>query len=314
MTAVNDAPVNTVPTAQSTDEDTALTFGAAGSNALSVSDVDAAPDAASVRVRVDHGTLTVLNGGGVTFDVAKPNGTADVRFTGTLTAVNAALQGLRYDSAANYNGGDTLAMTSDDLGHNGTGGALTDTDTVAITVDPVNDKPTAEDVTDSMLEDGTPLQIDLKPHVSDIETADPANLTYTVSNPLASEGTRSVTNGVVTFTPAPDFYGPVTLTYSVTDRGDPDDCSAPDPCDGPETSSVQTITITVKPVNDAPSFTKGGNQTVLEDAGPQTVSPWATGISAGPANESSQTVSFLIDSNSNPSLFSAVRRSARPAC
>ena len=66
----------------------------------------------------------------------------------------------------------------------------------------------------------------------------------------------------------------------------------------------QTFTITVTPVNDAPSFVKGSDQTVLEDAGAQTVSAWATAISPGP-NESSQTVSFQITSNSNPGLFSA---------
>ena len=36
------------------------------------------------------------------------------------------------------------------------------------------------------------------------------------------------------------------------------------------------------PVNAAPSFTKGAEQTVLEDAGSVTVAGWATAISAGP--------------------------------
>jgi hypothetical protein len=67
--------------------------------------------------------------------------------------------------------------------------------------------------------------------------------------------------------------------------------------------SANTITINVTSVNDAPSFTKGGNQTINEDAPAQTVTPWATGISAGPADESSQTLSFHA-SNNNGSLFS----------
>src|SRR5262249_50294049 len=61
-------------------------------------------------------------------------------------------------------------------------------------------------------------------------------------------------------------------------------------------------------VNQVPAFTKGGNQTVNEDAGAQTVNGWATGINPGPAAfglEASQTVTFDIVSNSNPSLFSA---------
>ena len=59
------------------------------------------------------------------------------------------------------------------------------------------------------------------------------------------------------------------------------------------------------PVNDAPSFIKGADQTVNEDAGAQSVTGWATAISAGPANESSQTVSFQVTGNTNPGLFSA---------
>ena len=51
-------------------------------------------------------------------------------------------------------------------------------------------------------------------------------------------------------------------------------------------------------MNDAPSFTKGADQTVLEDAGAQSVSGWATAISAGP-NESGQTVTFEVTGNTN---------------
>jgi len=58
-------------------------------------------------------------------------------------------------------------------------------------------------------------------------------------------------------------------------------------------------------VNDAPAFNAGGNQIVLEDAGLVTVNPWATGISPGPANEAGQTLNFIIQSNTNPLLFSA---------
>ena len=58
------------------------------------------------------------------------------------------------------------------------------------------------------------------------------------------------------------------------------------------------------PVNDTPGFTKGADQTVNEDASAQSVAAWATGIIAGPANESGQTVNFLV-SNNNNGLFSA---------
>ena len=69
-------------------------------------------------------------------------------------------------------------------------------------------------------------------------------------------------------------------------------------------SASATFKLTVIGVNDAPSFTKGSDQSVNENIPSQTVNNWATTISAGPADESGQTVAFQIVSNSNASLFS----------
>jgi CSLREA domain-containing protein len=72
-------------------------------------------------------------------------------------------------------------------------------------------------------------------------------------------------------------------------------------------SNSQTMThtflLTVNSVNDAPSFIKGLDQTVNENDGAQTVNNWATNISAGPANEAGQTLTFIVANNSNPALF-----------
>ena len=53
-------------------------------------------------------------------------------------------------------------------------------------------------------------------------------------------------------------------------------------------SESKTFVLTINPVNDAPSFTKGADQTTNEDAGAQTVNNWATNISAGPPDESTK--------------------------
>ena len=68
-------------------------------------------------------------------------------------------------------------------------------------------------------------------------------------------------------------------------------------------TGLTTFTIAVTAVNSAPSFTAGPDQSVLEDAGTQTVTGWATGISPGPG-EGGQTVTFSV-SNDTPGLFSA---------
>ena len=68
-------------------------------------------------------------------------------------------------------------------------------------------------------------------------------------------------------TAAAEFNGTDSFTYVVTD--------------GTETSELAIVTITVDPVNDAPSFDPGLDQTVAGTV-PQAVEGWATAIHAGP--------------------------------
>src|SRR5207247_206760 len=103
-------------------------------------------------------------------------------------------------------------------------------------------------------------------------------------------------NGTLTFTPAAHANGTATVTVQLHDNGGTAN-------GGADTSAAQTFMITVTAVNDAPSFTKGANQTALEDGGAQTVAGWATAISAG-ANEAGQALDFIVSNNNNP-LFSA---------
>ncbi len=71
---------------------------------------------------------------------------------------------------------------------------------------------------------------------------------------------------------------------------------------GVDTSAPQVVTLTVNPVNDAPSFSAGADVVVNEDAGAQSTPGWATSISPGPTNESGQPVTFTV-TNTNGSLF-----------
>ncbi|NUN96066.1 MAG: cadherin-like domain-containing protein [Candidatus Omnitrophica bacterium] len=104
--------------------------------------------------------------------------------------------------------------------------------------------------------------------------------------------------GDLTFTPAPNQVGSATITAELMD-------DAGTANGGSDTSPPQSFLITIDPVNDEPSFAVGADQAVLEDAGPQTVDPWATGISRGPADEAIQTVTFEVVGNTNSSLFAA---------
>jgi len=131
---VNDAPINTVPAAQTSNEDTTKAI-----TGLSISDVDAGSGSMTVTLGVTNGTLTV-SGGSATIG---GSGTSTVTLTGTAVQINATLAAtVNYVPTANYNGTATLTMTTSDNGNTGSGGPLSDVDTVTINITAVNDAPT----------------------------------------------------------------------------------------------------------------------------------------------------------------------------
>lgn len=61
------------------------------------------------------------------------------------------------------------------------------------------------------------------------------------------------------------------------------------------TSAAASITLTINPVNDAPTFTKGQNIVVDEHTGPVSIANWATQISAGaPDEDNTQQLTFVL--------------------
>ena len=105
--------------------------------------------------------------------------------------------------------------------------------------------------------------------------------------------------GAFTYTPSANANGTDTFTFRASDAS--------------LDSNVATVTITIAAVNDAPSFTKGADQTVLEDAGAQTVAGWATAISAGPADETGQTLNFIVTQQQQRAVLGAARGRGRTA-
>ncbi len=163
---------------------------------------------------------------------------------------------------------------------------LARSNTAALTVS--NNPPVANPDAATVLENAASTAI---PVLSNDTDADGDTLIVT-SVTAPSHGTATVDGGGVGvhYTPALNYSGPDSFTYNISDGHG-----------GVDTGNV---TITVTPVNQVPSFTKGADQSVNENAGAQSVPNWATGLSAGPANESSQTLSFIV-TNDNSALFSA---------
>jgi len=247
VNAVNDAPVNTVPAGPVVavqDTDKALT-------GISVTDVDAGSDDVQVTLGVGHGTLTVSQAvplGLVLGDVAG-NGTGTVVITASLAKINttlAAPNGLVYHGDAPYTGPDTLTVTTNDLNHNGSGGAKTDTDTLGIVVNPPNAAPVADAQSVTTNED-TPKTVTLTASDADGDALTFALATGTTQGVLGPIGpanctgaTPNVCNANVTYTPDADFNGSDSFTFTANDSH--------------VDSAPATVGITVNPVNDAPEL------------------------------------------------------------
>jgi VCBS repeat-containing protein len=223
----------------------------------------------------------------------------------TATLVSGPASGLTLNAngsftftpAANANGSVSFTYRAND----GSGNSNTATVTISITA--VNDAPTFAIAANQAVNEDAGAQ-----SVSSLATgmtAGPADesgqgLSFTASNDnnaLFSVQPAITAAGTLTYTPAANAFGTATVSVTLTDDGGT--------ANGGVDFVTRFFTITVNPVNDAPSFAKGPDQTVDEDAGPQSVPGWATAMSAGPANESGQALSFAVTGNTNPALFSA---------
>jgi methionine-rich copper-binding protein CopC len=295
---LNDGPINAVPVVPAMLED-ASNVAIGG---LSVSDQDIASNDLKLTLNASNGSLTLGSSSNLVF---LTNTASSKIFTGTLTSVNAALASLQFTPNANFNGSASIQIISDDQGHTGPGGAKTDTDTINISVLAVNDRPSfSKGSNQTVLEDSGAQTVNTWATI--LEDGDPEinqNLSLSVtgnSNPALFSVAPSI-NGItgnLTYTSAANANGVATITIQLGDDGGTAN-------GGINTSPTQSFQITVTAVNDAPSFVKGADQSINENDGPQTVSPWASAINPGPSDESGQTVSFNITSNSNMPLFSS---------
>ncbi|MFN8633983.1 MAG: Calx-beta domain-containing protein [Chloroflexota bacterium] len=247
VTAVDDAPVITRPATVTATEDQTFTFNVG--NTISVADVDAASGSVQATLTVTNGTLTLSGTAGLSFSFADANGTgagdgtadATMTFRGTLSNVNAALNGMTYKGNANFNGSDTLSIGVNDLGNTGTGGPLTDSKSVGITVTPVNDAPTANAFTN--LPAQASIQITYpagKLGGTDVE--DGTAVTIDTTPGAVTNGTVVIrSDGSFDFTPDPDAAGgSASFTYRVADSGVDSTVSGP-----PLNSTYVTVSFSV---------------------------------------------------------------------
>ncbi|HEX8772070.1 MAG TPA: tandem-95 repeat protein [Pyrinomonadaceae bacterium] len=300
---LNKVPVNTGPfaVAQTTDEDVPLTFNAGNANLISIGDPDAGTASLKVTLTATNGTFSLSGTGGLTFTPAGAgnDGTNDAQmiFTGALSDINAALNGLTFTPTANYSGSASLAILTDDQGNTGVDGAKTDSDTVNITVNAVNDPPSfiVPATAPTVNEDAGAQSVSGFASSISQGAGDPAQaLTFNVSVAsttgnlsFSSAPAINSSTGELTYTTSPNTNGSATINVSLSDNGS-------NVLPNSNTSGVQQFTINVTAVNDAPTFQIAANPSAVnEDASAQTVAGFATNFLPGPAtatDEAGQTL------------------------
>src|SRR5207244_4911655 len=112
----NVAPTISGPTAQTVGTGP-FVFSAARGNAITVADPDGLGNTESVYLQTVNGTLTAVHTSGLASITG--NGTHALGLTGTLAALNSALDGLRFQSATGTTWDYLSALISDAGNTNG---------------------------------------------------------------------------------------------------------------------------------------------------------------------------------------------------
>ncbi|MGL1258693.1 tandem-95 repeat protein, partial [Vibrio parahaemolyticus] len=158
------------------------------------------------------------------------NGTVSVNPDGSVT----------YTPNDNYHGIDSFTYIV-------TSGGFSESTTVYVDVTPVNDAPVAKDDT-AITDEDTPVTIDVLPNDSDV---DGDKLSIQSASVPKEQGTVEVVDGKLVFTPTENFNGDAEITYTVTDG---------------QLADEAKVTVTVNPVNNAPTIKVEAVESITEDA------------------------------------------------
>ncbi|WP_370539755.1 MBG domain-containing protein [Algoriphagus sp. Y33] len=147
VTAVNDAPVNSIPGPQQTDQNVTLEFSSGSGNQISVSDVDVGSEDVIVSLTASNGMITLSTTAGLVFTTGTGSNDAALSMEGSIADINAAFNGMTFTPTAGYSGLAGITITTNDQGFSGSGGAQEDEDVITIIVDSIN--PVVTSVTSS---------------------------------------------------------------------------------------------------------------------------------------------------------------------
>jgi Subtilase family len=242
---VNAPPSINAPATGSLSENGSLVFSTGNNNTISVVDAYAGNNADSLTLSVTDGILTLPSTAGLTF--TGTNGTASFTVSGTVTALDNALNGLTYQPTELYTGSDSLSISVLDVD------GLSDSSSVGLTINALTPPAITAPPTAALLEDGSLVfstansnaisvtdagtgsgsdSLTLSAAHGTLTLASLSGLSFTAGNNGTSSFTVSGTvanldaalNGL-TYKPATGYIGSDSLTISLSDPADHDSAS-----------------------------------------------------------------------------------------
>ena len=252
VSAVNDAPVNQLPAGQFIAQDATLIFSSANGNSITVSDVDIGAAVLQVTLTASHGVINLPSSTGLSFSVGDGSSDQTMTFSGSVSDINNALNGLSFTPTSGFSGSATLSVVTHDLGSSGSGGSQSDSDSLTITV---NHSPTANPISaQSALEDSNFSFVLPTNTFSDVDVGDTLTLSATRADGSALPSWLSFNASTGTFSGTPENgdVGSISVRVTATDAA------------GAAVSS--NFTLNVANTNDAPVSHGIAGQNVREDA------------------------------------------------
>jgi trimeric autotransporter adhesin len=205
--SVNDAPIiNVLANSYTVLEDNTFTFS--GINKISIGDVDAQASIVRVNISVSNvgigASISLSQVTGLSITTGTGYGNESMQFEGTLSDINAALDGLIFDPGTDFNGSNTIQISVNDRGNTGTGGVKIANRAIAMNVTAVNDPPKVSGTLSAGVNGGASLQLTTTIiQTTDVDSST-TSLTFNVINAF-QHGALMLLNAPGTPTPISSF-------------------------------------------------------------------------------------------------------------
>jgi hypothetical protein len=168
--------------------------------------------------------------------------------------------------------------------------------TFSVSVAPINDAPSMDAIPGgSTINEDEPTVLQLTGITAGPSETQTISITAVSSNPTLLPNpvpsyVSPSTNGSLALNPAGNQNGSVTVSVTISDG---------------ESSQTITIPVTIRAVNDPPTFVRAADPTAPDENGAQDLPNFASAISVGPPDEvaAGQTYAFVLQSD-RPDLFS----------